>query len=239
MAATILTASDDATKELQQLYKEVDSISISGLDTLAKTMNAGGTLATKALMDEFSAVGSELKVALAEVNVQLASALTESTTQYTENLATLHAELAEALLEEQKAYKDAIDKINEDTKEKLNELKSQLLETINTLKQLQATQAQLSAAQAIPYVAPVGPLFKTDTQGKIVTTPFDTGAGKTTSVTNINQNFTSTSVNAQAVTTATMSAVKYGAAVTVATSKPWVQPKLTVREAERMTGRGD
>jgi hypothetical protein len=239
MAATILAASDDATKELQQLYKEVDSISISGLDTLAKTMNAGGTLATKALMDEFSTVGSELKVALAEVNVQLASALTESTTQYTENLATLHAELAEALLEEQNAYKDAIDKINEDTKEKLNELKSQLLETINTLKQLQATQAQLATAQAIPYVAPVNAVFKTNTPSGTITTPFDTGASRSTTVTNINQNFTSTSVNAQAVTTATMSAVKYGAAVTVATTRPYVQPKLTVREAERMTGRGD
>jgi hypothetical protein len=239
MAATILAASDEATKELQQLYTEVDSISVSGLDTLAKTMNAGGKLATKSLMDEFSAVGVELKVALAEVNTQLTSALSESTTTYKENLATLHSELADALAEEQKSYKDAIDKINEDTKEKLDELKAKLLETINTLKQLQATQAQLATAQAIPYVAPVNAVYKTNTPSGTVTTPFDTGAGKTTSVTNINQNFTSTSVNAQAVTTATMSAVKYGAAVTVASSRPYVQPKLTVREAERMTGRGD
>jgi hypothetical protein len=233
MAATILAASDDSTKELQQLYKEVDSISISGLDTLAKTMNAGGTLATKALMDEFSAVGSELKVALAEVNVQLTSALTESTTQYTENLATLHAELADALLVEQKSYKDAIDKINDDTKEKLDELKSNLLDTMATLISLKATQAQLATAQAVPYVAPAQPLYKYNSPGGTITTPFDTGAGGPTTVTNINQNFTSTSVNAQAVTTATMSAVKYGAAVTVASSTATVKMPVTQQQAYR------
>ena len=235
MAQAILSASDEATKELQQLYGEVNDISNSGLDTLAKTMNEGGKLATQALMDEFKSVGVELKDALAEVNTQLAAALNESTTQYTEDLKTLHSELADALAEEQKSYQDAIDKINEDTKAKLDELKTKLLETINTLKQLKATQEQIATASATPYVAPSVPLYQYNSLGQSITTPFDTGAGTASRVTNttINQNFTSTSVNAQAVTTATMSAVKYGAAVTVASSTATVKTPSTPQQAYR------
>lgn len=219
MAEAILSASEEATKELQLLYGEVNDISLNGLNTLAKTMNSGGKLATQALMDEFTAVGVELKDALAVVNTELAASLAESTAQYTEDLKTLSSELADALAEEQKSYQDTINKINESTKEKLDDLKAQLLDTINTLKQLKATQEQIATAQAVPYTAPSTPLYQYNSLGQTVTTPFDTGAGGKPSVTTtINQNFTSTSVNAQAVTTATMSAVKYGAAVTVASS---------------------
>jgi uncharacterized protein YnzC (UPF0291/DUF896 family) len=148
MAKAILTASDDATKQLQDLYAQVNDISDNGLNDLAKTMNSGGKLATQALMDEFNQVGIDLQKSLLVVNADLQTALTESTNKYSDNLAQIHADMADALAAEQKSYQDAIAAIEAATTEKLNSLKAKLADVIKTLQDLNATQAQITQAQA-------------------------------------------------------------------------------------------
>ena len=148
MAQAILTASDDATKQLQDLYAQVNNISDNGLNDLATTMNSGGQLATQALMDEFNQVGIDLQQSLAVVNTDLQSALQDSTKKYSDNLAQIHADMADALAAEQKSYLDAISAIDDATTQKLTDLKANLADVIATLNSLNATQAQITQAQA-------------------------------------------------------------------------------------------
>ena len=68
IAEALKKSSPEATEQLQTLYKEVETISTSGMDKLAETMNSGGKLATQELMDEYKKVATDLKDSLSEVN---------------------------------------------------------------------------------------------------------------------------------------------------------------------------
>jgi len=119
IAAALKAASPDATKELQSLYGQVESVSETGLDALAQTMNAGGKLATSELMKSFTQVSTDLKESLAEVNTQMNEALAEANKNYneamaeaekdrTEKIAEANKDLMEALAEAKTAYDEAL-----------------------------------------------------------------------------------------------------------------------------------
>jgi hypothetical protein len=78
IAAALQAASPEATRELQDLYGQVETISNHGLDALASSMNAGGKLATEELMTAYDQVSVDLKKSLANVNTELTSALAEA-----------------------------------------------------------------------------------------------------------------------------------------------------------------
>lgn len=257
IAAALKEASPDATKELQSLYGQVENISERGLDTLAKTMNEGGKLATSELMEAYnevatdlkqalSVVDQEMKASLAEANAAYAKAMieakaerdarmTEAMNQMTEAIAeaqkTLDAALAEAektlakaraeaqkrlneglaeaqatlqkaLIEAQKDYEKAIDEINKATQKKLEDLKKKLAEVAAKIAELNAAQAAAAALANAPQYTPIVPA----PGGSTTTTP-GTGSGSTVSVT---QNFTATAVDTSAVSTATISAIRFG-----------------------------
>lgn len=258
IAQALKEASPDATKELQNLYGQVENISEHGMDALAKTMNEGGKLATSELMESFnqvatdlkeslSVVDQEMKASLAEANAAYAAAMieakaerdarmTEAMTQMTEAIAeaqaTLDAALVEAektltkaraeaqkrlneglaeaqktlqkaLLDAQKDYEKAIDEINKSTQKKLEDLKRKLAEVAALIAQLAAAQAAAAAMAAAPVYTPIVPVTGGSTGGK-------GGSGGTSTTTNVTQNFTSTSVDTQLVTTATVSAIRFG-----------------------------
>lgn len=258
IAEALKAASPDATKELQSLYGQVETISETGLDALAATMNAGGKLATSELMEAYTQVATDLKVSLTEVDKQMQDGLaeaqaayaaamteakadrdarmTEAMTQMNESIAeaqaTLDAALAEAektlakaraeaqkrlneglaeaqktlqkaLTDAQKAYEKAIDEINKATEKKLSDLKAKLAEVAAAMAALQASQAAMAAMANAPVYTPM----------PYVGTPFgQSGGGGSTggTTTNVTQNFTATAVDTQLVSTATVSAIRFG-----------------------------
>jgi hypothetical protein len=166
IAQALKDASPEATKELQDLYGQVVSVSNNGLDDLAKSMNAGGQLATQELMDAYTQVAVDLKASLAEVDAELKKSMAEANKAYTEAmaeakimrdeaLAEASKTLQEALLEAQKDYEKAIDDINKSTMKKLEDLKIKLAEVAALMRALGAAQAASAAMANAPTATPV------------------------------------------------------------------------------------
>ena len=108
MAKALLNASAGTQTELQSLYAQVGTISDTGLDDLANTMNAGGKLATQALIDEYNAVPKELAKSIAETNNNLIKALSEANANYLEKLAEAATIRNEALAESKATLTEAL-----------------------------------------------------------------------------------------------------------------------------------
>jgi hypothetical protein len=87
IATALKDASPEATKQLQALYGQVENISDNGLNELAKSMNAGGKLATDELREAYSQVAVDLKNSLAEVDSELKTSLAEANKVYAEAMA--------------------------------------------------------------------------------------------------------------------------------------------------------
>ena len=92
IAEALKAASPDATKELQLLYGQVESVSETGLDALAKTMNEGGKLATSELMEAYTQVATDLRVSLTEVDRQMQEGLSEAQAAYASAMTEAKAE---------------------------------------------------------------------------------------------------------------------------------------------------
>ena len=97
IAAALQAASPEATKELQDLYGQVEKISETGLDQLAATMNSGGKLATQELMTAYSQVAIDLKNSLAEVDTELNKSLADANAAYSEALTEAQATRTEKM----------------------------------------------------------------------------------------------------------------------------------------------
>jgi hypothetical protein len=224
IAQALKDASPEATKELQALYGQVVSVSNNGLDDLAKSMNAGGKLATQELMDAYTQVAVDLKISLAEVDAELKQSMAEANKAYTEAmteakimrdeaLADASKTLQEALLEAQKDYEKAIDEINKSTMKKLEDLKTKLAEVAALMRALGAAQAAASALANAPKAfpsTPGEPLYKYNSLSQQ-----SVGSG---SDINIVQNFNS-NANATDAGREVVSAIKYGAAIIVSNQK--------------------
>jgi gas vesicle protein len=92
IAESLKNASPETNEKLKALYAEVETISNTGMDDLAKTMNSGGKLATQELMNEYKKVATDLSASLSEVNKEL-----------NENLAEAHADYQNAIADAQRA----------------------------------------------------------------------------------------------------------------------------------------
>jgi hypothetical protein len=108
IAEALKAASPEATKELQALYGQVESISETGLDALAQTMNAGGKLATSELMSAFTQVSTDLKESLLEVNTEMQESLTEAQDAFAEAMAEAQKQRSEKLAEASKDLLEAL-----------------------------------------------------------------------------------------------------------------------------------
>jgi hypothetical protein len=222
IAQALKDASPEATKELQSLYNEVVSVSNNGLDNLAKSMNAGGKLATQELMDAYTQVAVDLKASLAEVDAELKVSMAEANKAYTEAiaeakilrdeaLADAAKTLQEALLEAQKDYEKAVDEINKSTIKKLEDLKTKLSEVAALMRQLGAAQAAASALAKAPTALPLTknpvPTFEQYLAGK-------TGGSDISIVQNFNSDANATDAGREV-----LSAIKYGTAIIVSNQK--------------------
>lgn len=120
MAKALKSASPETTKELQALYGQMETLTETGLDSLAAKMNAGGKLATSELTDAYKAVATDLQASLAAVNREVDNSLLEAQTSYTQAVDKLKADrdrrldesleqLKDSLKESQEAFDDAME----------------------------------------------------------------------------------------------------------------------------------
>lgn len=266
IAEALKAASPEATKELQSLYGQVDTISEHGLDDLAKTMNSGANLATQELKNAYAQVAIDLKESLAVTDSELQKSLADANAEYAkamvdakvirdekiaeaekqlveafakadaelaksiaqanktlteaqadakkdldEGLADIQKTLQKALLDAQKDYDKAIDDINKSTQKKMDELKAKLIEVATLMKDLDKAAAKAALVNA-PTTAKAGAIIPAEgydpNRAGMTANPY-ANAGLT-----VNNNITATSVNPNDVHLATLSAIKYGAAVT-------------------------
>lgn len=86
LADTILAGNPESIKQLQSYWLALEKVSAHGVDSLAKTLNSGMTLATE-----------ELTASLASVQTELTSALSEAYKEYSDSLTEIRAKTAEQI----------------------------------------------------------------------------------------------------------------------------------------------
>jgi hypothetical protein len=139
LSKSILDASPETVKELQDAYKDMENTTQHGVDTLAKSMSTFGNLATEELNQAYTQAQSDLQNALAdqakeylsaqsEINVAFNKAMTDAEATRDSAIASAQADLAEALAEENKNFAESVAEINADLAESLAEAQKDFAE---------------------------------------------------------------------------------------------------------------
>jgi hypothetical protein len=139
LAESILNSSPEMMKELQSTYKDMETTTQHGVDTLAKSMSTFGNLATEELNTAYTQAQSDLQSALADQAKEYLTAQTEINTAFNKAMAdaevtrdtaiaSAQADLAEALAEENKNFNEAVAEINADLLESLSEAEKDFVE---------------------------------------------------------------------------------------------------------------
>jgi hypothetical protein len=246
IAEALKAASPEATKELQGLYNQVESVSNNGLDALAATMNAGGQLATQELMTAYSQVAIDLKESLAGVDAELRASMADANAEYlevvtqaaktrdeklAENLAaftkakddaqkTLTASLADIQKTLQKALLDAQKDYEKAIDEINKSTQKKLAELQVKLAETSRLLAELGAKQAAAQAMANAPTYSAYTANQAYVAPTQTGPQYnplTGTVINTTVN-TTNMTNPSVVARSVTDAVKYSIPVTVNTT---------------------
>jgi hypothetical protein len=139
LSKSILDASPETVKELQDAYKDMETTTQHGVDTLAKSMSTFGNLATEELNQAYTEAQKDLKNALAdqakqyltsqvEINTAFNKAMTDAEKTRDTAIASAQADLAEALAEENKNFNESVAEINADLAESLAEAQKDFVE---------------------------------------------------------------------------------------------------------------
>jgi hypothetical protein len=145
LSKSILDASPETVKELQDAYKDMEATSNHGVDALAKSMSTFGNLATEELNQAYTQAQSDLKSALAdqakeyltaqsEINTAFNKAMADAEVTRDTAIASAQADLAEALAEENKNFNEAVAEINADLAESLAEAQKDFVEASNAAR---------------------------------------------------------------------------------------------------------
>jgi hypothetical protein len=232
LAEQMSTSTSFATEEMMDAYNQVSvdlkeslaQVNSQMNESLAESNKAYAEAIAEAEKDRTEKIASANKAlteALADAKVAYDEALADATKALTEareraqkdlneGLAEAQKTLQEALLEAQKDYEKAIDEINKSTMKKLQDLKDKL-------KEIAAETAAISKASAAGVVknAPVyTPIVSEKSPGE------NTSTLTPGNQTNITQTFNTTRVDPEDVHLATLSAIKYGQAITLPKNAP-------------------
>jgi hypothetical protein len=245
IAAALQAASPEATKELQDLYGQVEKISENGIDQLAATMNSGGKLATQELMNAYSQVAIDLKDSLAEVDSELNKSLAESNAAYSEALteaqATRTEKMAAAMTDLQEALAAAKLRFDDTLAAATIDLQRSLLDAqkdyekaideinISTKKKLADLKDKLADVAAAMSALKQSQLAFAAMQNAPVFTPVVAAQSRpgdpgfvgpvASNTTNITNNVTGVNMTDPTSTAAVITnGIKYGTAVTVSAS---------------------
>jgi hypothetical protein len=201
----------EVDRELLASLAEAQSEYTTAMEAAKADRDARMLEASNALQTAIAEAKARLETSLAESAAILKKAREEAQKKLNEGLAEAQKVLQKSLLDAQLAYEKAIDQIAASTAAKLAALKAQLASVAA------ATAALQSAQSAYASTAAAGGGSKTATYGGgAITSTIPVVTGGTT--TNIAQTFNTTKVDPSDVHLATVSAIKYGEAVTVNTT---------------------
>lgn len=207
LAKSILEASPATQAELSQLYTDMETVSETGMDGLAKTIYDKTGLATRELKALYTQTNAELATALADEQKQYDEAILEINKTFDEAMLAAKKDRDDAIAEAQKDLTDALTQAAKALYDSLSDIETAFKDKIAGMKgalagmnsQIAATNKSLAASKAAATAA--GAKAATSTAGTGVVFGGGSGYGVTNSVT----------VNAQ--TNATPSAIADSAAM--------------------------
>ena len=138
MSQAILNATPQTADQIKSLYAQIDTVSNSGLDTLAQTMNDGTTFATSAMAKQYAQVAVDLQKSLADENSKYQDSLNAAQDTFNKamtsagnarDLALQKAQqvLTDSLTSAQQAYDKSVKAISDSTMSKLDALIAKML----------------------------------------------------------------------------------------------------------------
>lgn len=155
LAQSIMNANPDTIKELQATYADIEATTDTGLDALAKAMNAGGKLATAELNKAYAQSQVDLQQSLkkqaaeyttqqAQINKTFNQAMADAERTRDTAIASAMADLAEALAEENKQFDEAVAQVNSELATSLAEAQADFVEKSEAArKQLNDTLTEI------------------------------------------------------------------------------------------------
>ena len=230
LAQSVLTAAPATQDSIKQLYAQVQDASQNGLNDLAAQMNNGTNFATEALAKQYAQVGIDLVNQLADNSSAMNDAIIKENASFNKAMDTAQDALDKAQATAKKSRDDAL-KVAQDTynaavaSAEATFLKSSQSISDASMKQLDALLAKALAVQAqLAALGVVGggaggytvPAKKVTPSAVVVTTPTVVGGNEFGGIT-INQNIQNVGTDTSQVTNSTLSALKYGVPISVAT----------------------
>ena len=230
LAQSVLTAAPATQDSIKQLYAQVQDASQNGLNDLAAQMNNGTNFATEALAKQYAQVGIDLVNQLADNSSAMNNAIIKENASFNKAMDTAQDALDKAQATAKKSRDDAL-KVAQDTynaavaSAEATFLKSSQSISDASMKQLDALLAKALAVQAqLAALGVVGggaggytvPAKKVTPSAVVVTTPTVVGGNEFGGIT-INQNIQNVGTDTSQVTNSTLSALKYGVPISVAT----------------------
>lgn len=156
LAESILRATPETIRELQNTYITLENTSNNGLDVLAKSMNNGANLATAQLTEAYTQAQQDTKEALAELNSEYLESQREINKAFNESMmeaertrdsaiAEANADLAEALKDINERFNESVAQINQDLTDALAEAAKDLADaTEEARKELSDTLSEIA-----------------------------------------------------------------------------------------------
>ena len=184
MAQAVLNATPGTADQIKSLYNQIDTVSNSGLDQLATTMNDGTTFATQAMAKQYAQVAVDLQKSLTDENTAYQDSLNAAQDTFnkamvsaanTRDLALSKAQqtLTDSLTAAQQAYDKSIQAISDSSMKALDALMLKMAAAAAALTKLGApttttsvpvgtfTAAPLTYTSSngfsVPNAAPIGP----------------------------------------------------------------------------------
>lgn len=108
MAQAVLNATPETASQIKSLYGQIDTVSQSGLDQLAKTMNDGTQFATQAMAKQYADVAVEVSNSLAKNNADLQASLAKENAAFSSAVDQANAKLTKDLTANEKSLQDAL-----------------------------------------------------------------------------------------------------------------------------------
>jgi hypothetical protein len=241
LAKSMNTGANLATEELRTAYAEVAvdlkaslaEVNVEMTKSLAEANeNYSKAMAeAKTIRDEkLAEAAKDLMESLAEADKNYKEAVAEAQKSLKEALAESAVNLTDALADVQKTYNEALDDIAKDTKEKIDALKEKLTELAATLKELGAKQAAIDILKNAPTYTPETGVIE---KPVVVTPDVYARGGRIDSAGNynaynpemalamgggrgaitVNQNISYPNASANDISDKTLSAIKFGTAV--------------------------
>ena len=153
LATSLLASGTSTTGELQTIYKELETLNESGLNTLATKFNEGNILATSELNAAYASAKAELSVFLSDQQIQYQNSQAELMLAFTESMTEAEKTRDEAIANARADYAETIAEINKTLAQDIADVQSELAKSMaDALKEYNKSvadvQKELSKALA-------------------------------------------------------------------------------------------